>query len=100
MLRVTIEVIPSFSPDKPETIATAIIINNGTGTKELGNYDVRFNETGRTSPLEVSVTEFPRLAYGPWGLLLAALNVPAEQLRKNLKERRLPIYPMSLIGKE
>ena len=75
MLRVTIELIPSYSPNTKETIATATIVNNGTGTKELGNYDVTFTGEGFKKPFKVRITKFSRLTCGPWALLLNALDV-------------------------
>lgn len=42
-LRVTIELIPHGAESHKYKIAVVDIVNDGTGTKEVGNYDVRAN---------------------------------------------------------
>ena len=78
MLRVTIEIVPHGIEECARVIAKAAIINNGTGTAELGNYQVSL-AGGDGKPLrrrfwkKGSVLGFPREKRGAWDLLYLAL---------------------------
>lgn len=49
MLRVTVEVVPFGIEAAAETLDTIYIANDGTGTPEIGNYDV-YTEDPRGGP--------------------------------------------------
>lgn len=72
MLRCTIELIPHGNILKKETLADLIIINNGTGTPEIGNYNVRLEEKGKV--YKGKVKNYPRLQYGPAFLVAKAIE--------------------------
>lgn len=44
MIKVTVELFPYGNKDKRQVIAEAVIINDGTGGFEKGNYDVRLDK--------------------------------------------------------
>lgn len=75
MIRITIELIPRGDVTQKQHLGTADIINDGTGTRELGNYTVRLSKWGRPNTIwKMSrVTGFRRLKFGPWDLLFLAL---------------------------
>jgi hypothetical protein len=76
MIRVTVELLPKGYEKWAKTLAIARISNDGTGTTEIGHYDIHLskcdepNATWRTG----RVTDFPRNELGPWDLLLRALE--------------------------
>lgn len=75
MLEVTITFRHSVT-GKTANIANAIIANDGTGDKSLGNYKVVLYETRGVKEIrtEGRVVDFPRLKLGPWDLLYRALR--------------------------
>lgn len=82
MIRIRIELLPFGYVDKSGVLqqavrhlGTGVITNDGTGTIELGNYDVTLSKWG--DPAKVwkrgIVTKFNRKKFGPWDLLCLAL---------------------------
>ncbi len=67
---------------KVTTLATAIISNKGTGTKNRGDYDVKIGRAGTSDLVSVyqkpqrtgSVENYPRLSYSVWRLVIRALR--------------------------
>lgn len=57
MLKITVELWPFGSKENKKEIASFDIGNNGTGTREEGNYDVRY-EDGKW--VEDVVQNYPR----------------------------------------
>lgn len=43
MLRITVEIVPFGSEGSKRKLAEVEVVNDGTGDKHLGNYDVRWN---------------------------------------------------------
>jgi hypothetical protein len=68
MLRVTIELVPHGVESMKRTIATARIVNDGTGDHSIGNYTYTVKGAERILA-EGRVTGFPRLAKDAWALL-------------------------------
>lgn len=75
MIKVTVELVSANSGDVT-TLGIATISNDGTGTNELGNYDVTLSkwapkehQTWRAG----TVTGFNRRTRGAWDLLYLAL---------------------------
>jgi len=75
MLRITIELIPA-SGLPPKHLGTACIINDGTGSAEVGNYDVKLSKWGRPNQTwkKGRVEDFDRVQRGPWDLFYLALK--------------------------
>lgn len=74
MLVVKIEYWPYGNENKAETIATAEIINDATGTPDSGNYKATFKTRGkRVAGAEVK--GFPRNEKNAWELVHAALQI-------------------------
>ena len=75
MLKITIELYPHGDKDNSQKIGEATIINDGTGTKELGNYMVSLAEFGGYPGLDNGkVMDFDRKDRGPWELLREAID--------------------------
>ncbi len=81
MLRIRIDLLPAMG-GKATRIDELLIVNDGSGTKERGNYrvwrqqfktDVRSSKA-YSSPVSGEVRGFPRLELGPWDLLYLALK--------------------------
>lgn len=74
MLRVKIEDVPPLGAT-PKVLGLLEIQNDGSGTEESGNYDVRLahGPKGRHW-LKARVEGFPRQEKGPWHLVQAALQ--------------------------
>lgn len=73
MIRVTIELIPHGDETRKKVIGRGIIINDGTGNWESGNYHGWFSRVGgRIESFEVK--GFPRKRLGCWNLLFRALK--------------------------
>lgn len=76
MLRITIELVPHGDESKKKHLGTAIIVNDGTGGRDVGNYYAKFshfdspNKTWKCSTCE----GFKRLKRGPWDLLYIMLK--------------------------
>lgn len=66
-------------------IGTAVIVNDGTGSHDIGNYDVYIGKPNEEDPLHIVRTPsacwkqtrvelFPRTFYGAWELVAQALE--------------------------
>lgn len=76
MLIVKIELHSAVTGEVSE-IAHMRIINDGTGTRDLGNYDVELMEgrkDGRRVAMKSRVEGYPRLPYTVWELVRRALG--------------------------
>lgn len=90
MLILTITLWPHRDASQARVIAEGRIVNDGTGTHEHGNYRVAFRErsrrSGRWKPeTRRHLTGWPRLRYGAWALVAAALTQCTK--RKNSMHR-------------
>ncbi len=67
MVIVTVELVSARTGAR-EHLGTAYIVNDGTGTGELGHYDVILSKRGKPSSpwREGRVEDFPRQRLGPW----------------------------------
>jgi hypothetical protein len=80
MVKVTIELCPYGSEENKEVLGTIYISNDGTGTRENGNYNVKIDNEHikRKTGIEVEhlyrVESFPRLNLGAYDLLYRALK--------------------------
>lgn len=75
MIRVTIEMLPHGDESKKRHMGTVDIANDGTGTRESGNYKVRLSRMDSPSRAWKSgaIKGFNRITRGPHDLLLLAL---------------------------
>lgn len=73
MLIVTIELAPGGDMSKRETLGTAFIVNDGSGTAATGNYKIRLRGKRKLWRTGI-VLGFPRQRLGPWDLLYRALR--------------------------
>jgi len=81
MIRITVELVP-FGTGDPVHLGTAIIANDGTGTHEFGNYDVRLGKKGHDLTASIwshpwrsgKVIGFPRKQLLGWDLVYRALR--------------------------
>ena len=71
MLKVTVQ-LKSAIDGHQEDLTTALIVNDGTGTAEYGNYDITFVRDGKR--VGRSRVEGHRRADSPWELLRLALE--------------------------
>ena len=79
MIRVTIEMFPKGSENNKRTLGTAIIVNDGTGTKALGNYQYTlFNKAGKKYK-KGKIKKFDRQNKIAWRLLNLILNNALEK---------------------
>lgn len=75
MIRITIELVPPLvSGLKGKEIARAEIVNEGTGTKERGNYKYALWGKRSTAWRTGEVEDFPRKSYNVWHLLFKILS--------------------------
>lgn len=76
MIKVTIEVYPHGVEKFKRHVGTMIIRNDGTGTKEIGNYKVTLSKFKDSSKIwrRGEVKEFPRQKRGPYDLVYRALH--------------------------
>lgn len=76
MIRVTIELLPLGSELHKRHMGTAIISNDATGNKEIGNYKVTLSKWGRPKQVwrKGEVKGLSRSKRGPWDLLYLALK--------------------------
>lgn len=74
MIEVTIDLVSALS-GKRSTIGTVVIVNDGSGTRTTGHYNIRLLKRGsHTQNWRTGrVTDFPRQARGPYDLLHLAL---------------------------
>jgi hypothetical protein len=79
MILVTIDLISAISGQR-STLGKVRISNDGTGPREIGNYDVQLLRKGSDRPWRTGrVTGFRRLSRGPYDLLhlgLVACGIP------------------------
>jgi hypothetical protein len=73
MLKCTIELIPHGDVTMKERLATVIIVNDGTGTPELGNYIVHIVDK-KDGVSKGRVENYPRLQHGPAFLVMKAIE--------------------------
>lgn len=79
MLAVTMELFPHGRVKHRQILGTLYITNDGTGTRESGNYHIQLTENKYDGEvLETEVEGFPRLDKDAWDLLYLAI----EALRK------------------
>lgn len=83
MIVIRVELWPYGFEEQKETLGTAVIFNNGTGTKSSGNYRAIFGKRGqdllktirgRRPWREVEVKDFPRERLLGWDLVFRALR--------------------------
>ncbi len=81
MLVVSVHLWPGGNRDKSVLLATGVIINDATGTKEVGNYNIvlskqkHYRVEDHPQPWkQVEVKNFPRLRKNVWNLLYRALK--------------------------
>ena len=88
MLRVTIELVPFGVEAQSKVLGRIGIINDGSGSLAVGNYDVSLSDEecytsdGKaTTWRKVKLKGFRRRAFGPYHILLAALlaAIPPEE---------------------
>ena len=75
MIRITIEMLPKGDESRKRHLGTAVIGNDGTGTRTRGNYKIRLSRRGQPDSTwkSGSLQGFPRTRLGPWDLLFLAL---------------------------
>ena len=75
MLVIKIELWPFGDESRKKVLGLATIVNDGTGTHELGNYDCRILQKGGKGKAirKGRVEGFSRITNGPWNLVLRAL---------------------------
>lgn len=76
MLKITIDLISANGPDRNQIGEwTAILYNDGTGSKSRGNYILQIMKKGsKTQVWKAGTTsDFPRNELGPWDLLCRTL---------------------------
>lgn len=73
MIKITVEMYPKGREKNKRTLGTCKIVNDCTGTKEMGNYNITFFGDDGFSET-VRVEKFPRLRFGVWDLLHQALG--------------------------
>lgn len=86
MLRVTIDLVSAITK-RTTTLGTMFLANDGKGSNDRGNYDVRVMRKGVTSPLgrttrEGRVEDYPRLAYNVWRLIGRAVHAAFPEERE------------------
>ena len=76
MLRITIDLLPHGDVSRREKLGEIHIINDATGTHEIGNYITRlYTKHKKPRILKTgSVKDFPRLKLGVYELLHLALR--------------------------
>jgi len=76
MIKVTIEVYPFGIEKLKRHVGTMIISNDGTGTKEMGNYNVKLSKFKEPDKWwkEGRVDGFKRKLRGPYDLIYIALH--------------------------
>lgn len=80
MIRITVEMVPSGDDERARMLAQGVIVNDGTGTLEIGNYYYGFTgqikRGGRDPGIQISGTYkgFPRRREDVWSLIYDCLN--------------------------
>ena len=73
MLNVTIELFPGGNVSKRVLKSCLTVVNDGTGTYTIGNYDVALLRTLDEGVIRGRVTNFPRQTGSPEALVILAL---------------------------
>ena len=74
MIRVTVELIP-FGIGEPQQLGVMHIANDGTGTKERGNYKTHVYRKNSWKIARAGVVkDYPRLSYNVWRLVMRCLR--------------------------
>jgi len=75
LIKITVELWPPLiTGRKHREIARALIINNGSGTKKRGNYNVKLWLRKKSVWKEVEIKNFPRKSYNVFELIKRVLN--------------------------
>lgn len=85
MIVIRVELWPGGDEDRATHLGTAVIANDGTGTRYIGNYNVFLGKWGEEDPMRLvkvksarwktgRVEGFQRLIRGPWDLMGSALS--------------------------
>lgn len=80
MIRITVEMLPGGDEDKSYVLAQGVIVNDGKGTKGVGNYTYGLTRQVKRRGVdpgigyEGSVQDFPRQRLNVWHLLRQCLN--------------------------
>lgn len=75
MLKVKVELYPHGYVEGKQTLAELLIINDGTGTREKGNYNVIIHEKGTKKILKKGkVKGYKRLEKPVWDLVAKAIK--------------------------
>lgn len=74
MLRITVELVYQGDESKKSTIGVMEIGNDGTGTIDSGNYNVRMRTDRAEKWAKAYVKNFPRQERGPFHLIHASLR--------------------------
>jgi len=75
MLKITIEIWPWGIKENSRILGSAIIWNDGSGGRTLGNYCYKiFKEENSTPWKKGNIKNFERLKHGVWNLLYLVLK--------------------------
>lgn len=81
MIRITVEMVPLGNEEHSYVMATAIIHNDGRGSRARGNCHTAISKVAHHRPLvgggywkQGKIKDFPRLRLGVWDLLYRALR--------------------------
>jgi len=75
MIRITVEIYPPLITGRSrKTIAKALIVNDGSGTKKRGNYRAKLWLKRKSVWKEIEIKNFPRKSYNVWKLIKRMLN--------------------------
>lgn len=76
MILIKVELWPGGDANLKRDLGQALIYNDGRGTLESGDYQVRLYKWGKSKSVwkTGSVKDFPRKRLGPWDLLYRALK--------------------------
>lgn len=80
MIRVTVELVPWGKEAEKKTIGTMVIVNDGTGSREMGNYKYYILNENGDSIYDGHYTKFPR-ALRIWRLIQEIFRIiPKEHI--------------------
>jgi len=88
MLRITVELVPHGIESKKKHIGTAKIVNDNTGSLEVGNYWMTLSKFDDPNAVWKKATYkgFKRLKKGPWDLLYLLLKEAVGKRNKESKK--------------
>jgi hypothetical protein len=102
MLVIRIELWSGGRQDKKKDLGMLFIVNTGSGTKSLGNYEVMLSKWGHPDvPWRVgSVAGFDRLRGSPWDLMRRAIIAATGQRNQDhgLRQRMVRVARRALYG--